>query len=229
MLRSRALPVMVVLAVAAGLTLGAAGMLDMLVRSPGDTPALGSRPPEPPAEDRAASSRAAGAERAPAPGPAPVVPTASPLSVTIGALGVSAPLVPVGIMSDGAMEIPEEVGVVGWYAREGRRISPGDPGTAVLAGHRDSRQQGRGALHDLGELEEGDVIHVVHIDGHVSVWQVDRTMLTPRDELPTDALYRSEGAPQLAIVTCGGRFERSARSYTHNVIVIATPAQPRSR
>jgi len=234
MLRSRALPVIAVLAVAAGLTYGAATTLDMLGRAATDAPSLARSSPDRPAEDPAGAPRAAGAERIPTPdpvprtdrgpasGPAPVVPTASPLSVTIGALGVSAPLIPVGILSDGAMEIPEDVGVVGWYAHDTRRISPGDPGTAVLAGHRDSRVQGRGALHDLGELELGARIHVTHLDGRVSVWQVDETMLTPRDALPADVLYRREGTPLLAIVTCGGQFDRAVGSYTHNVIVLAT-------
>jgi len=239
MLRSRALLVLATVAVAAGLTLGAAGMLDMLERPAGDTPLLAWWSPDRPAEDPAGAARAAGEERAPtpgpaprtdrdpAPGPAPVVTTASPLSVSIDALGVSAPVVPVGVQSDGAMEIPEDVAIVGWYMRDARRISPGDAGTAVLAGHRDSRSQGRGALHDLSELEVGATIHVTHLDGRVSVWQVDETLLTPRDALPSDVLFARDGPPRLAVVTCGGRFDRAAGSYTHNVIVLASAVKSR--
>ena len=236
MLRSRARPVLAALAVAAGLTLGAAGMLDMLERPASDAPLLARLSPDRPAVDPAGTARAAGAEpvpspdpvprtqRGPASGPAPAatVPTASPLSLGIGALGVDAPVVPVGVLSDGAMEIPEDVSRVGWYVRGARRISPGDAGTAVLAGHRDSRVHGLGALHGLSELQIGDTIHVTHVDGRVSVWQVDGTLLTPRDALPSDVLFARDGPPRLAVVTCGGDFDRSLGSYTHNVIVLAS-------
>jgi len=231
MLRSRALPVVAALAVAAGLTLGAAGMLGMLERPTSDVPLLAWLSPDSPAE---APARAARTELAPTPdpaprttpgprpGPAPAVSTASPLMLTIGTLGVAAPLVSVGVLPSGAMEIPADVSTVGWYETDARRISPGDPGTAVLAGHRDSRVQGSGALDGLESLEVGDTIEVIHLDGRTSIWQVDEQLLTPRDELPSDVLFARTGAPRLALVTCGGSFDRSAGSYTHNVIVLAS-------
>jgi sortase (surface protein transpeptidase) len=120
------------------------------------------------------------------------------------------------------MEVPDDVRVVGWYEAEMGPVRPGDPGTAVLAGHRDSRVQGEGALHDLDELHPGDPIEVVHIDGRVSSWQVDELLSTPRDRLPTELLFARDGAPRLALVTCGGRFDRRTRSYSHNTIVVAS-------
>jgi len=235
MTRSRALLAIASLVVAAGLTLGAAGMLGLIELPVRDGPLLAWLKPERPETD---PDRAAGAGHvpsldpaprtdpgpAPGPAPAPTVRRAAPVSLRIDALDVSAPIEQVGVLPDGAMEIPDDVATVGWYATEHRRISPGEPGTAVIAGHRDSRRQGAGALHDLSLLEPGDTIHVVHLDGRTSVWSVDRVLTTPRDALPSRLLFARDGDPLLAVVTCGGTFDRATRTYSHNTIVIATPA-----
>jgi len=158
---------------------------------------------------------------APSP-PSPVVLAASePQFLRIHVLDVVAPLVKVGLLADGGMEIPDDVNLVGWFAVEGRKISPGDPGTAVLAGHRDSFRAGPGALHALAEVAEGDIIGVFHADGTVSDWQISEILTTPRDELPVAELFTGSGAPRLAVVTCGGWFNPLTRSYSHNTIVIA--------
>lgn len=227
------------LSVATGLTLTAAGMLGMLEQPLRDVPVLAWL-----VDDRPSTSTGAGAAVAVAPdpalrpdlgrapGPAPVVSTAAPVALTLPTLDVDAPLVPVGVLPDGAMEIPDDVGTVGWYATQARRVSPGDPGTAVLAGHRDSRVQGDGALRHLGDLAPGDTVQVVHLDGTLSTWTVDEVLQTPRDALPGDVLFRTDGPPTLALVSCGGEFDVTARSYTDNLIVLASPAdaaQARSR
>lgn len=231
MRRRVALPVTVSLALAATLTLVAAtsGWLDAPVPGHGDD--AGGTVVVPAVRDPGTGGARDGA-RDGAAERAPVVTTSSPVAVHVGALDVSAPLVPVGVLEGGVMEIPDDVATVGWYATAARRVSPGDPGTAVLAGHRDSRTQGAGALHDLGALTPGDVIEVIHLDGTVSAWQVDDVLLTPREALPVELLYATDGPPRLALVSCGGEFDRAAGSYTDNVIVVASPsgdAHARSR
>ena len=243
MLRSRALPVTAALVVATGLTLGAAGALGMLERPVRDVPVLQWLSPDRPETD---PDRDAGAgdvvtpgptlrtDHGPASGPAPSGPHArirsapAPLLLHIPQLDVSAPVVSVGVLPDGGMEVPEDVSVVGWYAAERQRVSPGDPGTAVIAGHRDSHVQGEGALHDISTLRRGDTLDVVHLDGAVSRWVVEGVLTTPRDALPTELLFRRDGEPRLALVTCGGTFDRTTRSYSHNTIVLAVPLADRS-
>ncbi len=39
-----------------------------------------------------------------------------------------------------------------------------------------------------------------------------------------DALFTRDGPPRLHIVTCGGNFDRKARHYDENVVVVANPA-----
>ncbi len=163
--------------------------------------------------------------------PAPTVPEepaerAVPLSVRIASIRVDAPLVPVGIEADGAMEIPKDVQEIGWYDPYGELgVVPGTAGTAVLAGHVDSRSQGRGALYELRELRTGAEVEVTMSDGSVQRWTITEVIQYPKDVLPYEELFVWSGPPRLAIITCGGEFDRTARSYRDNIVVYAAPIE----
>jgi hypothetical protein len=73
----------------------------------------------------------------------------APVRLTVPALGVDAPLDPVGVAPDGQMALPDDVDRVGWY-RFGP--APGAAGSAVLAGHVDDAEQGLGALAALRDV-----------------------------------------------------------------------------
>jgi hypothetical protein len=228
MTRRHGTTMLVALIVAVGLTLGSAARLDVL-----EHPILGASGPDArpfPAPDPALDPTpdpTSRTEQSRTSGPGPAGPherlrsAPAPVLLNIEALGVRAAIARVGVQPDGGMEIPDDIRTVGWYATEHRRVSPGDPGVAVIAGHRDSRSQGRGALHDLADLAQDTTIHIVHADGQVTFWRVTDVLSTPREELPGDLLFSREGAPRLAVVTCGGRFDTRTRSYSHNTIVLA--------
>lgn len=143
-----------------------------------------------------------------------------PTRLEVPSLGVDAPVEAVGLDPDGGMELPDDVARVGWYEPG---VAVGEPGTAVLAGHVDSRTQGPGALFELGSLEVGDEVVVGDGDDD-STWRVTGRARYPKDELPLDEIFRWEGEPTLALITCGGEFSASAGSYHDNVVVYAEPA-----
>lgn len=154
--------------------------------------------------------------------PDPPTPEVSaPTSLEIPTVGVDTRAVRVGLEDDGSMEIPEDVSTVGWYELG---VAPGEAGSAVLAGHVDSRSQGRGAFFDLRELQLGDAAAVRHEDGSVSAWEVVGRTSYPKDQAPLPELFRRGGDPQLALITCGGEFDAGARSYADNVVVLLAPA-----
>ena len=122
------------------------------------------------------------------------------------------------------MEIPRRVTEVGWFEpADGLGVVPGERGTAVLAGHVDSRTQGPGAFHRLGLVAVDDRVEVTHADGSVSRWRVVSVQRFPKPDVPIEELFAWDGAPGLALVTCGGEFDRTTRSYTENFIVRAEP------
>ena len=141
----------------------------------------------------------------------------TPTSVRIGAIGVDAPVTPVGLEPSGEMEIPESVAQVGWY-RLG--AVPGRPGSAVLAGHVDSRSQGRGAFFALSAVEPGTQVTVTDVRGAEHQFEVVARRQFPKDGLPAD-LFSNTGDARLALITCGGDFNGATRSYRDNVVVYA--------
>jgi sortase (surface protein transpeptidase) len=148
---------------------------------------------------------------------------ARPISLRIPALGVDAPVTPVGV--DAATRevlVPEDSATVGWY-RHGP--SPGQPGSAVLAGHVDYGE-GRAVFYRLGKLEPGAVVVVGFGDGSERRFRVVARRLYGEDDLPA-RVFAVSGRPVLTLITCGGSYDASARSYEGNVVVYAVPVGAR--
>ncbi len=150
----------------------------------------------------------------------PVVP---PARIALPSLGLDAPIVPVGVEPDGQMEVPGDVGEVGWY-RHGPASQDGS-GSMVLAGHVDSRTEGRGVFFDLRRLAPGDEVRVVDADGTRTTWVVTGRSTIAKPEVPLEELFRRDGPPRLVLVTCGGDFDADRGSYRSNVVVIAEPSR----
>lgn len=52
---------------------------------------------------------------------------------------------------------------------------------------------------------------------------VTRTELHPKDQLPNDEIWGATDQRELRLITCGGSFDASRRSYRDNVVVWAQP------
>jgi len=136
----------------------------------------------------------------------------------INALGIRARVIPVGItLPGGTMQIPGDVSVVGWY-RFGP--SPGQPGSAILVGHVDTRLQGPGAFFRLAHLRIGASIIVESDEGTRLLFRVVARRSYPKGQLPRRIFDRA-GEAMLTLVTCGGSFDRRLRRYADNVVIFA--------
>ncbi|ANY05899.1 class F sortase [Pseudonocardia sp. HH130630-07] len=152
----------------------------------------------------------------PAGPPAPVVPAA----LELPARGITAPVDAVGTGPDGGMVVPERVSTVGWWAPGA--LPGGRAGSAVLAGHVDSRTQGVGVLAVLPQLVEGEPVVVRGADGRAAEFRVTARREYGKHDLPRE-VFRRDGGPQLVLITCGGVFDPAAGSYESNIVVYAVP------
>jgi sortase (surface protein transpeptidase) len=178
-----------------------------------------SSPPSTEAMPAVNAPSASGAARAPdAVASLPVVPRGVPVRVLIPAIDADVALVRLGLRPDRAMEVPD-FGLAGWY---GKGPMPGHPGPAVLAGHVDSRA-GPDVFFRLRDLIAGDHVHVLYDSGDRITFVVTTSERTPKDALPVASIWPLTTDRLLALITCGGTFDRDARSYRDNVIVYATP------
>lgn len=143
-----------------------------------------------------------------------------PVRLRIETLGIDAPIGAYGVDAQGRMDVPDNVTDVGWYEFG---PAPGQAGSAVLAAHVDLAGPGKGLFFALDELQEGAQIEVVMDDGSSLEFSVSAQTSYPKSELPLDVIFSRDGSPVLTLVTCGGGFSRSTRTYDSNVVVFALP------
>jgi sortase (surface protein transpeptidase) len=145
--------------------------------------------------------------------------TPEPVRIEIPRIGVSSGLLKLGKDEHGAVETkPLPWGVAGWYTGGPR---PGDPASAVIMGHVDSKESGPAVFYRLRELRPGDQVLVKRADGSVVRFGVQRTAQYPKANFPTDEVYYPTGTPELRLITCGGSFDDATGHYRSNIIVFA--------
>jgi sortase (surface protein transpeptidase) len=144
---------------------------------------------------------------------------ATPVPVRIGipAIGVSSPLDRLGRARDRTVQVPSRWERAGWYAPGTR---PGDPGSAVILGHVDSKR-GPAVFYRLRELRPGDLVEVALAGGSSVRFAVERVEQYPKARFPTAEVYYPTLTPELRLVTCGGTFDATAGHYRSNIIVFA--------
>jgi hypothetical protein len=139
-----------------------------------------------------------------------------PTRLRIPAIGVDAALVTIGLGSDGRLAAPQDYDRPGWYAGG---TAPGQTGPAVIAGHVDSLT-GPAVFARLHQLQVGDLVDVARGAGWVR-FAVTELAWYPKTSFPTRQVYGPTPDAQLRLVTCGGSFDSSRRSYTDNLVVYA--------
>jgi hypothetical protein len=150
---------------------------------------------------------------------------AEPTAHAIDGFGIRAPIVAVGADPlTTEMDLPPTASVAAWYAPG---PSPGQAGSAVVASHVD--YGGRvGAFFDLYRVGPGARIRVDYDDGSTRWFIVTERRSFSKRDLPVADLFRRDGAPALALITCGGQYDRTTKTYRDNVVIYARPEAPPS-
>lgn len=156
---------------------------------------------------------------APDPTGAPL-PGSQPVSISIPAIKVSAPIRPVGLNRDGTLEVPplRIPNLTGWYKYG---PTPGQVGPSVIVGHVDSAANGPSVFFYLGNLRPGDTVRVTRADSSVAVFTVLSVHEYPKTAFPTNDVYGPVDFPGLRLITCGGRFDASTGNYFDNIVAYA--------
>jgi sortase (surface protein transpeptidase) len=147
-------------------------------------------------------------------------PVTAPVQLSIPALGVDGPVLPAGVNAEYELDIPPDAGTLVWY-RHGP--SPGEPGSAVIAGHL-NWQGVTGLFADLASTPVGATVTVTYDDGSQRAFTVTTVELVPKPEVSVNGVFARDGERVLRLVTCGGEFDDSVNSYRSNVVVTAVPA-----
>ena len=143
-----------------------------------------------------------------------------PTALAIPALRVQATVVPVDSSGE-ILGVPADPAQVGWWT--GSAPPGAASGTVVIDGHIDSATTGPGAFYQLADLHIDDLLIITTTTGDRRNYAVTgRRTYLKANGLPLD-LFATTGPPRLVLITCGGSFDRSTGSYSHNIVVFATP------
>lgn len=176
-------------------------------------------PAPPPMAQDAAGSSAPRSGSAPIGPVAPALPRSTPTRLSIPAIGVNAPFIPLHLDSSGKLGVPPEnnTNLVGWYA-DGP--TPGERGNAIVAGHVDTTT-GPAVFLFLALLKPGSTADITRADGTVATFRVDSVETFAKDAFPDQRVYGSTRDAELRLITCGGTYDRSKHDYRSNVVVFA--------
>ncbi len=149
--------------------------------------------------------------------PEPARPVVAPDGVRIPAIGVDAPLIPLGLNPDRTLAVPTKAKIAGWYTGA---PTPGEVGPAIVVGHVDWRGE-LGVFKRLDQLRPGDQVEFSSGDDVTTTFAVTRSERVSKEAFPTQRVYGDTAGPELRLITCGGVFDRSSGHYRDNVIVYA--------
>ncbi|MET9954706.1 class F sortase [Streptomyces sp. NPDC006339] len=161
--------------------------------------------------------RAAPATAEPSTPPAPLG-RSRPTALAVPAITIEAPVIDLGLDASGRLATPpvDNPRIVGWYANG---VTPGERGTAVVVGHRDTRT-GPAIFINLNSLAPGNTVRIARADGRVAVFTVDRVRTYAKSAFPDKEVYGAANRPELRLLTCGGSFDPK-EGYASNIVVFA--------
>ncbi|MDD7942279.1 class F sortase [Actinomycetospora lutea] len=145
--------------------------------------------------------------------------SSAPTRVIVPSISAESTLVPTGLQENGSLEVPpvSQPMQASWFDQS---PTPGEVGPSIVLGHVNGGGQ-PGIFANLEDIVSGAQVFVDRADGQRAVFEVSRVETIPKDSFPTDAVYNDTANPQLRLITCGGDYDRGARSYLSNVIVYA--------
>lgn len=146
----------------------------------------------------------------------------APARVRYPGIKADLPATEVGIAEDGAMEVPEDAAVAGWYRYSSAPSE--ESGSTIIAAHAGSIPTPRGPLYDLRDSRVGQSIEIVDTKGATTLWKVADVEQLHKETLDLGPYFSNTGERKLVLFTCGGRWDKERQSYDDNIIVTATPA-----
>lgn len=140
-----------------------------------------------------------------------------PVHLLVGAIGVDAEVIPIGLDVNRALAVPRDAQITGWWS--GGSV-PGESGPTVIVGHFDSKVAS-GVFAKLQTLRKGASITIKDSEGSKYVYEVVQMEHLHKTAFPTEKVYGPTDGSTLRLVTCGGKFNRATGHYVDNTIAYA--------
>jgi LPXTG-site transpeptidase (sortase) family protein len=154
--------------------------------------------------------------------PIPLYYAPQPVRFVVPRLHIDAPITEGGLDERGYMQDPSGPEEVVWYSFT---PTPGSNGNALISGHRDYLQLGRGAraavFWKIPELAPGDEIFVRTAAEEDLRFVVEDSVSYETDKVPLDEVQAQTLDQVITVITCEGFFNAETRDYDRRRIVRA--------
>lgn len=138
----------------------------------------------------------------------------TPTRLLIPAINVDATIQNVGVAPNGEMEVPTNTMDAGWFKLGS---SPGEQGSAVMAGHFDGINGAAGVFMNLYKLKKGDNVYIEDAHGTSLSFVVRETRLY--DPGFAEEVFSLNDGQHLNLVTCDGVWDGAKKSYSKRLVV----------
>ncbi len=146
------------------------------------------------------------------------VPSNHPRRIIIPDMNTSGFIQKVGIDQTGAIAVPANINLAGWYTNN---VIPGNAGVSLIDGHSGGRYQD-GIFKRLAVLNPGDKYQIEFGDLSIKEFEVVSVTSYKVNEVIKHMLKKHAGIDkQLNLVTCGGRYDAKTRQYVERVLVVS--------
>ncbi|MDB5237505.1 MAG: peptidase sortase [Parcubacteria group bacterium] len=143
-------------------------------------------------------------------------PAEQPARLQIPSLAIDVKVQLVGVTKAGNMGVPNNFTDVAWYKYG---TVPGQLGNAVIDGHVDNAVALPGVFKHLGTINVGDAVYVQTASGSKLHFVVTDVATYPYTQVPIQALLASSTTAHLNLITCGGTWNQSVKSYDQRLVV----------
>lgn len=149
------------------------------------------------------------------------VPVTQPRTMSIPSIGIAkAPIIPVGIASNGEMATPSTNHEIGWY--KSGALPNQEKGAIVFNGHVGIGDR-PAVFKDLHRLSTGGIIEIRTGDNSSYRYQVYHIERLPLEKVDMRKMLRSADPSKqgLNIITCAGEYDPARKTYDDRVLVYA--------
>jgi LPXTG-site transpeptidase (sortase) family protein len=138
-----------------------------------------------------------------------------PKRIVIPGTPIDAEIEQVGVLANGAMDVPKDDRKVGWLYSG---YTPGENGNAVMAGHVDNLR-GVAVFHPLHQMKVGDEVLIKRSDQKTLTFVVIDKQVYRTEKAPIQKIFGFADTPKLNLITCTGYFDPKRRTHIDRLVI----------
>lgn len=140
-----------------------------------------------------------------------------PRSISLPTINAEGYVQKVGIDQSKQIAVPSNVFMAGWYVKSAR---PGEKGLSIIDGHINGQVKD-GIFAKLSQLKAGDEFELEMGNGKVLHYKIKDVQTVKLSEALSYLFSQQPNIErQLNLITCGGDYDPSAKTYEQRIIVV---------